>query len=224
MCAPGRTRQGFVPEAFMTHEELCERALRWLRGTRRCNVALHGIASTSEVPDAIGWSTSRHWYGSTLVECKTSVADFLGDKQKYIRYRHPQHHWQSLRGKNGAGKRLMQEGWMREVLETMGRYRYFLVPSGLVQAQDVANHYPDHGLLWLNGKIITEVRKAPEREKFDYDSEIRLLQFALVHVEKNLMSHQLSVDMTTLTKYFGRDGITFPSEQETREMKADGTI
>jgi hypothetical protein len=65
-----------------THRELCQRAVRWLYGTRRCNVALSGIASTTEIPDAIGWSTGWKWRGSTVIECKTSVSDFRRDKKK----------------------------------------------------------------------------------------------------------------------------------------------
>jgi len=66
----------------MTHADLCERAVKWLRGTRRCNVVFSGIASTSEIPDAIGWSTSWRFAGSTVVECKTSLSDFHRDKRK----------------------------------------------------------------------------------------------------------------------------------------------
>ena len=53
----------------MTHEQLCERARRWLSGTRRCDPVFSGIASCDEIPDAIGWSSRYGWYGSTVVEC-----------------------------------------------------------------------------------------------------------------------------------------------------------
>lgn len=67
---------------MMTHQELVERACAWLRGTRRCGVVLSGIASTREVPDAIGWSTSWLYFGSTVIECKASLDDFRRDKKK----------------------------------------------------------------------------------------------------------------------------------------------
>lgn len=66
----------------MTHSELCDAATRWLRGTLRCNIALSGIASTAEIPDAIGWRTGRDHCGSIVVECKTSVSDFHANKRK----------------------------------------------------------------------------------------------------------------------------------------------
>lgn len=65
-----------------THSDLCERACQWLSGSRRCGVVLSGIASTAEIPDAIGWSTSWRNFGSMVIECKTSVADFHNDAKK----------------------------------------------------------------------------------------------------------------------------------------------
>jgi hypothetical protein len=64
------------------HRELCNAAVCWLEGTMRCNVALSGIASTREIPDAIGWSTRNPHYGSIVVECKTTTSDFYADKLK----------------------------------------------------------------------------------------------------------------------------------------------
>jgi len=62
----------------MNHIYLCERAVQWLRGTKRCSPAFCGIGSTAELPDAIGWSSN----GSIVVECKTSYEDFLRDARK----------------------------------------------------------------------------------------------------------------------------------------------
>jgi len=62
----------------MSHKELCDRAASWLRGSKRCDPVLYGIASAREIPDAIGWNS----YGSIVVECKMSVEDFLRDKAK----------------------------------------------------------------------------------------------------------------------------------------------
>lgn len=67
-----------MSESAPTHKYLCERAAQWLRGSKRCNPVLHGIASTAEIPDAIGWGSD----GSIVVECKVSVEDFLRDKAK----------------------------------------------------------------------------------------------------------------------------------------------
>jgi len=66
----------------MTHPQLVEKAVRWLR-SYRCGVVLSEQACTSgEMPDAIGWKKACH---SVLVECKVSRADFLADRQKPFR-------------------------------------------------------------------------------------------------------------------------------------------
>ena len=66
----------------MTHAQLVERAVRWLRAYR-CGVVLSEQACASgEMPDAIGWKQACH---SVLVECKVSRADFLQDRQKPFR-------------------------------------------------------------------------------------------------------------------------------------------
>jgi hypothetical protein len=66
----------------MTHAQLVEKAVRWLR-YYRCGVVLSEQACTSgEMPDAIGWKQACH---SVLVECKVSRSDFLVDRQKPFR-------------------------------------------------------------------------------------------------------------------------------------------
>ncbi len=63
----------------MTHSQLVEKAVRWLR-SYRCGVVLSEQACVSgEMPDAIGWKRANH---SVLVECKVSRADFLADRCK----------------------------------------------------------------------------------------------------------------------------------------------
>lgn len=66
----------------MTHAQLVEKAVRWLRGYR-CGVVLSEQACVSgEMPDAIGWKQACH---SVLVECKVTRADFLADRAKPFR-------------------------------------------------------------------------------------------------------------------------------------------
>ncbi len=66
----------------MTHAQLVEKAVRWLRGYR-CGVVLSEQACASgEMPDAIGWKRACH---SVLVECKISRSDFLADRAKPFR-------------------------------------------------------------------------------------------------------------------------------------------
>src|SRR5579864_1875010 len=66
----------------MTHGQLVEHAVRWLR-SYRCGVVLSEQACVSgEMPDAIGWKRANH---SVLVECKVTRADFLADRGKPLR-------------------------------------------------------------------------------------------------------------------------------------------
>ena len=66
----------------MTHAQMVERAVRWLR-SYRCGVVLSEQACTNgEMPDAIGWKRACH---SVLIECKVTRADFLADREKPFR-------------------------------------------------------------------------------------------------------------------------------------------
>lgn len=66
----------------MTHSQLVEKAVRWLR-FYRCGVVLSEQACASgEMPDAIGWKRACH---SVLLECKVTRADFLADRAKPFR-------------------------------------------------------------------------------------------------------------------------------------------
>ncbi|HEY3971981.1 MAG TPA: hypothetical protein VGM18_03200 [Candidatus Sulfotelmatobacter sp.] len=66
----------------MTHAQLVDKAVRWLR-KYRCGVVLSEQACVSgEMPDAIGWKRASH---SVLVECKVTRPDFLADRAKPFR-------------------------------------------------------------------------------------------------------------------------------------------
>jgi len=91
----------------MTHAQLVERAVRWLR-RYRCGVVLSEQACVSgEMPDAIGWKQACH---SVLVECKVTRADFLADRGKPFR----------LRPEKGVGSE-----------------RFYLTPPALVKIEEL---------------------------------------------------------------------------------------
>jgi hypothetical protein len=86
----------------MTHSQLVEKAVRWLR-SYRCGVVLSEQACVSgEMPDAIGWKLACH---SVLVECKVTRSDFLADRAKPFRQK-------------------PEKG--------VGCERFYLVPNGLI--------------------------------------------------------------------------------------------
>ena len=90
----------------MTHAQLVERAVRWLR-SYRCGVVLSEQACVSgEMPDAMGWKQACH---SVLVECKVTRADFLADRAKPFR----------LKPEKGVGSE-----------------RFYLTPAGLLKREN----------------------------------------------------------------------------------------
>jgi hypothetical protein len=118
----------------MTHAELVQRAVRWLRNTRRCGVVFAEFRSSSmEIPDAIGWHNGGRV--SYLVECKTSVSDFYADKLKPGRT--------GLMAKAGVG-----------------RYRYYMAPPGVLSAELVRKHRPRWGLLEAGPRSVRVLLKA----------------------------------------------------------------
>jgi hypothetical protein len=91
----------------MTHAQLVEKAVRWLRHYR-CGVVLSEQACVSgEMPDAIGWKRACH---SVLIECKITRSDFLVDRAKPFR----------LKPDQGVGCE-----------------RFYLVPVGLVRPEEL---------------------------------------------------------------------------------------
>jgi hypothetical protein len=95
----------------VTHANLVEMAVEWLR-RYRCGVVLSEQACASgEVPDAIGWKQACH---SVLVECKTTRADFLVDRSKPWR----------LKPESGVGAE-----------------RYYLAPPGMISIEDLPSKW-----------------------------------------------------------------------------------
>ena len=95
----------------MTHGQLVERAVEWLR-SYRCGIVLSEQACVSgEVPDAIGWKRACR---SVLVECKISRADFLADRDKPFR-QNPE--------------------------DGVGCERFYLAPQGLISPSELPKHW-----------------------------------------------------------------------------------
>lgn len=90
----------------MTHDELVRVAKKWLVKARSCSVVLtERQAQHGETPDAIGWR-GQH---SVLIECKTSLADFRRDLDK----------------------------WFRNTGPGIGQQRYFMAPKGVIPVDEV---------------------------------------------------------------------------------------
>ena len=98
-------------------------------------------------------------------------------------------------GEQGSGSAV-------EEMTRMGDRRYFLCPPGVITLSRVEQAFPDHGLLYARGaNRVSIIREAPLREKVEHLSEVRLLQFALLHLKQNLLAAGLTVNMRELTKH-----------------------
>lgn len=133
----------------VTHGDLVERAVRWLRNRHSCAVVFAEMTTAvSETPDVIGW----HLATSHVVECKVSRADFLRDRTKI-----------HVRAKR-----------------SMGHFRWYLAPAGILRAEDLA---PEYGLAEVRAFGSTSrvhiVRDARPREDRDPRTEIQLLVSAV---------------------------------------------
>lgn len=138
----------------MTHAEIVERAARWLR-SRYPVVMTELVAASSEIPDALGIDTLR----STLVECKSSRADFRRDKTKCCRQR-AELYVEDSKAVHGTG---------------LGLYRFFMAEPGVIPADELPKGW---GLLEVHAQRVIE--KVPShRFRRDTYSEMALLISAL---------------------------------------------
>lgn len=148
------------------HDELVQRAAKWL--TSRSVVVITEMTSGAyETPDAIGFTGHR----STLIECKTSMADFRADGKK------PARRLEAFIG-DGPNAR----GWLGTM---MGDLRYYLVPEGLshkVQTILDAEDSPWGLLVAPEDKRRRLVKARDARDHFQgntHQSEIALLLSAI---------------------------------------------
>lgn len=102
------------------------------------------VTMTAENPDI--WATNG--YHTTLVEVKTSHADFLADKKKWIR---------------------SEEAEIAD--KCLGNFRYYLCPEGVISENEIPDKW---GLLVYNRGRITKVKSA-KYQKSSTDAELLVM-------------------------------------------------
>lgn len=133
----------------LTHAVLVQRAVRWLKNTRKCNVVLAECTAyyLAEFPDAIGWTPRGE---SLLVECKRTLSDFHADKHKPAQ----------------------QDG------TRVGRYRFYMAPVGVIPVPLIPPRWGFLEVCPRGTDTIVRVRRgatsAPVARDFR-DSELMLL-------------------------------------------------
>lgn len=112
------------------HTQLIELSAKWLAVKHAVVITdmSHGLGETA---DAIGWTCGF----STLVECKASRADFLGDKHK---------------------------PWRRDPSRGMGNFRYYATPAGMVAPTELPENW---GLLEMHRGKLKVIVKARQQKR-----------------------------------------------------------
>ena len=141
----------------VTHDDLVDAGRRWL--VRQSPVVITELVSGSETPDVIGFGVTlkdgrqRVGYGSVLLECKTSRADFRADQKKVYR-------------------RLSEQG--------LGEFRLYVTPQGLLKVEELPAGW---GLLEVQPRGGLKMVCRPKKCETDRRSEVALLVSCLRRVK-----------------------------------------
>lgn len=124
----------------ITHDDLCKIGVKLLRGRFGCCWAVREfVTHCQESPDCFGAkSCGAETY---LLEAKVSRSDFLSDKKK-------------------AFRQCPSKG--------IGMFRYFIVPDGLVGADEIPEGW---GLIEVCSKRKATIVKGKDPKAYDFSSE-----------------------------------------------------
>ena len=163
----------------MTHKELVERAVIWLQGRGGCTFAFSEFSASAWEIPDAIGFTS---WRSVLVECKVSRADFFRDCKKPFR-RRPE-----------VG---------------MGGERYFMVPAGLVTADEVPAKW---GLLYVHKRHVKVIKKSEGFANRSYRSELGYLVSMLRRIEIRVINHHDATGNDSRPADFLNQWIKVPAE------------
>lgn len=204
---------------MVSHDYLVARARTWLR-SQKYPLVLSGMASCDEIPDAIGFATSR----SAVVEVKTSKSDFHRDRTKYKYLIHEDGGRCSLKASAAFRKRF--EGCRVVLSPNMGNQRYFLSEPDIISMEMVIEHHPDHGLLHLHGRIVKKVLAAPMRKPdlHNLAAEVKYLQYSMRHLLGNLGKAGVRVDIIEAVKMFGHHTAVDIAEWKKKNLQYESAV
>ena len=142
----------------MTHIELVNRSIKWLKNSFHCRVVLSKLVAYTqygETPDAIGWVNNR----SILIECKSNRADFKADLKKRPR---------------------------RLNMPALGHWRFYLTPPNLLKSKEIPYGWGLYEVCkkkvcYVGGEMYKNAIKPPFQS--DRDSEVAMLLSALYRSE-----------------------------------------
>lgn len=137
----------------LTHADLVEIGVHWLK-RRGCVGILTELGGRKSVHGEIPDVIGWHGTTSILLECKVSRADFFADRKKPFR---------------------------QDPSKGMGAFRYYLVPSGLLDGEDLAQ--TGWGLLETAGKLVRLKFKGKQHLDYCVRGELQLMATALQRVQ-----------------------------------------
>jgi len=136
----------------MTHQQVVRLAEQWLRSRYRCGIVLSEQSCASgETPDVIGWKGTCR---SVVVECKTSRADFLADREKPFR---------------------------KDPELGMGCERLYLMPRGLIGKHELP---PKWGLLECAGREVQLTIKPCRQSQRTAQGQMREMNLLLASLRR----------------------------------------
>ena len=166
----------------MTHAQLVNLAVAWLR-RYRCGVVLSEQACASgEMPDAIGWKGTCR---SVVVECKISRADFLADRLKPFR--------------QNPGIAL-------------GCERFFLAPSGLITPQELPPGWGLLECAGRKVELRVKSPRRSQRSPAGMELEMNLLLASLRRVEIRIEPQTITEFLKWKNRLLEYNGGVYPRE------------
>ena len=166
----------------MTHAQLVEKAVHWLRSSYRCGIVLSEQACcTGEVPDVIAWKGRCR---SVVVECKVTRADFLADLKKP---------WRS-----GAN--------------ALGCERFYLAPKGLIDANELPKHWGLLECSGRQLLITVKPNSRSQRTPEGLLNEMNLLLASLRRVEVRIEPQTITDFLKWKNRLAAYNGGSYPGE------------
>ena len=165
----------------MTHAQLVEKAVAWLRNYG-CGIVLSEQACVSgEVPDAIGWKRACR---SVVVECKLSRSDFLADRAK------------PFRQKSELG---------------LGCERWYLTPVGLLSPSDLPRHWGLLDCRAGKLRVVVKPSRHNQRTPTGLMYEMNLLLASLRRVEVRIEPQTITEFLKWKNRMAEYNGGTYPA-------------
>jgi hypothetical protein len=166
----------------MTHAQLVERAVNWLRSGYRCGIVLSEQACcTGEVPDVIGWKGRCR---SVVIECKISRADFLSDLKK---------------------------PW-RHAPNALGCERFYLAPKGLISADELPKSWGLLECCGRQLSISVKPNSRSQRTPEGLLNEMNLLLSSLRRVEVRIEPQTITDFLKWKNRLATYNGGSYPAE------------